>query len=176
MNLRRFAESIHNNGWAIAEDVIAEAALAAVEADIAPIVASSMTQGGIRNLLDESRAVAELAQSTALRAIACSVLGAACGVVRVVYFDKTPDTNWRVIWHQDLTIAVQSEHATPGYGPWSEKAGVVRVKPGPAGPFFPCADATEVMAASVNRAVPSADIRVIVICWTPCVVSGYQIT
>jgi ectoine hydroxylase-related dioxygenase (phytanoyl-CoA dioxygenase family) len=47
----------------------------------------------------------------------------------VIYFDKTPDTNWRVVWHQDLSIAVAQEVSAPGYGPWSEKDGVVHVHP-----------------------------------------------
>jgi ectoine hydroxylase-related dioxygenase (phytanoyl-CoA dioxygenase family) len=44
-------------------------------------------------------------------------------------FDKTPDANWKVAWHQDLTIAVRERIDVPGYGPWSVKGGVVHVQP-----------------------------------------------
>jgi ectoine hydroxylase-related dioxygenase (phytanoyl-CoA dioxygenase family) len=44
-------------------------------------------------------------------------------------FDKTPDANWKVPWHQDLSIAVQQKIPIDGFGPWSVKAGVVHVQP-----------------------------------------------
>jgi ectoine hydroxylase-related dioxygenase (phytanoyl-CoA dioxygenase family) len=49
--------------------------------------------------------------------------------VRSILFDKTPDENWPVPWHQDLTIAVAAEMDVPGYGPWSRKDGTVHVQP-----------------------------------------------
>jgi ectoine hydroxylase-related dioxygenase (phytanoyl-CoA dioxygenase family) len=57
------------------------------------------------------------------------VLGAGCVVVRALLFDKTPHANWKVVWHQDLTIAVAERRDVPSFGPWSEKAGVVHVQP-----------------------------------------------
>lgn len=56
-------------------------------------------------------------------------LGPGAFPVRGMLFDKTPVANWKVGWHQDLTIAVQHRVEAPGYGPWSEKAGVVHVQP-----------------------------------------------
>jgi ectoine hydroxylase-related dioxygenase (phytanoyl-CoA dioxygenase family) len=44
-------------------------------------------------------------------------------------FDKPPEANWKVPWHQDLTIAVKEKRDTPGFGPWSIKAGVLHVQP-----------------------------------------------
>jgi len=54
--------------------------------------------------------------------------------VRSILFDKTPDQNWPVAWHQDLTIAVAGtpvagKGAAEEYGPWSVKEGVVHVQP-----------------------------------------------
>lgn len=129
MHTERFSAEIEQQGWSVIESGVDERTLAQLEAEIAPLVADAADRGGVRNLLADSAAVAALGQSGPLRALATSVLGEQCGVVRVIYFDKTPETNWRVIWHQDLTIAVQREHPTPGYGPWSQKAGVVHVQP-----------------------------------------------
>jgi ectoine hydroxylase-related dioxygenase (phytanoyl-CoA dioxygenase family) len=42
---------------------------------------------------------------------------------------KSPDANWLVPWHQDLTIAVRERVETPGFGPWSVKEGVPHVQP-----------------------------------------------
>jgi ectoine hydroxylase-related dioxygenase (phytanoyl-CoA dioxygenase family) len=50
-------------------------------------------------------------------------------VVRAVYLDKHKDANWKVAWHQDLTIAVRERKEVDGYGPWSLKAGIPHVQP-----------------------------------------------
>jgi hypothetical protein len=52
-----------------------------------------------------------------------------CFPVRAIYFDKTPDSNWNVAWHQNLTIAVRERRDAAGFGPWSVKAGVPHVQP-----------------------------------------------
>lgn len=49
--------------------------------------------------------------------------------VRAILFDKSADTNWALGWHQDRTIAVTEPIETPGFGPWSVKAGIQHVEP-----------------------------------------------
>ncbi len=49
--------------------------------------------------------------------------------VRGIYFDKRPETNWLVAWHQDLTLALKQKAEAPGFGPWSVKEGVPHVQP-----------------------------------------------
>jgi len=49
--------------------------------------------------------------------------------VRAIYFDKSPEANWLVTWHQDLTLALQSRADVAGFGPWSVKDGVPHVQP-----------------------------------------------
>jgi ectoine hydroxylase-related dioxygenase (phytanoyl-CoA dioxygenase family) len=49
--------------------------------------------------------------------------------VRVLFFDKTQQTNWLVPWHQDLTIAVAGRVDVDSFFPWSVKEGVVHVQP-----------------------------------------------
>jgi ectoine hydroxylase-related dioxygenase (phytanoyl-CoA dioxygenase family) len=58
-----------------------------------------------------------------------AVLGSTAFAVRGVLFDKHPGANWKVPWHQDLTIGVRQKLAAVGYGPWSEKAGIPHVQP-----------------------------------------------
>lgn len=84
---------------------------------------------GIRNLLQAVPAVRALADSGAVRALIEPLLGPAAFPVRGILFDKTPETNWNVVWHQDLTIAVRERRDTPGFGPWSEKSGITHVQP-----------------------------------------------
>lgn len=77
----------------------------------------------IRNLLEACPAVKGLAESPQVRSLVNPVLGNAAFPVRSLLFDKTADANWRVPWHQDLTICVAEKRDVPGYGPWSIKAG-----------------------------------------------------
>lgn len=49
--------------------------------------------------------------------------------VRAVLFDKTPERNWGLGWHQDRTICVKARHDAPGFGPWTTKAGLTHVAP-----------------------------------------------
>jgi ectoine hydroxylase-related dioxygenase (phytanoyl-CoA dioxygenase family) len=116
---------IERDGWISTEPVVDSALLDAV-------IAESLTQpgaAGARNILAQSGAVRTLARAPAVRALAECVLGQGCFVVRGILFDKTPATNWKVVWHQDLSIAVRERHEAPEFGPWSEKAGAVHVQP-----------------------------------------------
>lgn len=49
--------------------------------------------------------------------------------VRAIYFDKSPDANWFVTWHQDVTIALRAQADVPGFSPWSVKDGIPHVQP-----------------------------------------------
>lgn len=56
-------------------------------------------------------------------------LGPTTKAVRAIFFDKSPEKNWYVTWHQDLTIALKRKAETPGYSAWSIKDGIVHVQP-----------------------------------------------
>ena len=91
---------------------------------------SSRTRiGGVRNLLRISDRVSQLATSPRLIPILEELVGASVFPVRAIFFDKTAESNWRVPWHQDLTIALKERIDTPGFGPWSIKEGVPHVQP-----------------------------------------------
>jgi ectoine hydroxylase-related dioxygenase (phytanoyl-CoA dioxygenase family) len=83
----------------------------------------------VRNLLVACPAIRDLAQSPKVREIASSILSDQAFPVRGILFDKTPDANWLVPWHQDVTIAVAEKHEVEGFGPWSVKAGLLHVQP-----------------------------------------------
>jgi len=64
-----------------------------------------------------------------LQRIASELTGAGAFPVRAVAFDKTPEVNWAVAWHQDRTVAVRRRIEAEGFGPWSTKEGVPHVAP-----------------------------------------------
>jgi hypothetical protein len=49
--------------------------------------------------------------------------------VRTVAFNKTPETNWGVPWHQDRVIAVADKHEITGFDKWTNKSGVWHCEP-----------------------------------------------
>ncbi len=74
-------------------------------------------------------AVADLAQSSKLLDLVRPHLSAEPFPVRAIYFDKSPDKNWLVAWHQDLTLALRERAEVQGFGPWSSKDAIPHVQP-----------------------------------------------
>jgi len=60
---------------------------------------------------------------------AAASLGPTARPVRAILFDKSATTNWALGWHQDRTIAMRQRIDTPGFGPWTIKAGIQHVAP-----------------------------------------------
>jgi ectoine hydroxylase-related dioxygenase (phytanoyl-CoA dioxygenase family) len=68
--------------------------------------------------------VAALARDSRLVAMAREVLGSGAIPFRATLFDKSPTSNWLVVWHQDTALPLRERREVPGWGPWSVKEGV----------------------------------------------------
>ena len=124
------ANAIERHGFAIIEGVLTAArleCLRGVTALGATLSRSGSTYGG-RNLLAIPD-VRNLATDSAIRNLIEPIVGPNAIAVRALFFDKTREANWPVLWHQDLTIALAARHDLAGWGPWSTKAGVTHVEP-----------------------------------------------
>ncbi|RYD23859.1 MAG: phytanoyl-CoA dioxygenase [Verrucomicrobiaceae bacterium] len=93
-----------------------------VEADS---IATAAGSACVRHLRSHSGLFSDLALDERLRLL----LPGDHVVARSILFDKTPEENWPVAWHQDLTIALREQGDAPGYGPWSVKDGAWHVQP-----------------------------------------------
>jgi ectoine hydroxylase-related dioxygenase (phytanoyl-CoA dioxygenase family) len=82
----------------------------------------------LRNV-HQSALVRETAMGRPVIDFARQILGPHARLARAIYFDKLPEANWSVPWHQDLTIAVSEKHEADGFGPWSQKDGAWHVQP-----------------------------------------------
>jgi hypothetical protein len=120
--------SIAVDGFSLVEGLLSGAEVDALVAYVEDGVTAEERRGGIRNLLDLPR-MRELAGCSAVRREVDAVLGAGARAVRGILFDKTEAANWKVPWHQDVTIAVSNRLEVEGFGPWSLKAGVLHVQP-----------------------------------------------
>jgi ectoine hydroxylase-related dioxygenase (phytanoyl-CoA dioxygenase family) len=82
------------------------------------------SRAGARHLMAQP-AVAALANDSRLLAVAQRMLGSGAQPYRVTLFDKSPGSNWLVVWHQDTALPLRSRRDVPGWGPWSVKSGVL---------------------------------------------------
>jgi ectoine hydroxylase-related dioxygenase (phytanoyl-CoA dioxygenase family) len=94
-----------------------------------PSLNAASGRGGVRHILRDVSLVQTLAVMPPMLSFAEAAVGSGALAVRGILFDKSPDANWKVIWHQDLTIAVRDRADVPGFGPWTEKEGVPHVQP-----------------------------------------------
>lgn len=122
-----FRHAIDEQGWGIPPLVVEPELLDPIASEDA--IAQSECRGGMRDPLAFSSGIRRLARHDVVRRAAESILGPECFVARALLFDKTERANWKVAWHQDLTITVKHRRALPGFGPWSMKAGIEHVQP-----------------------------------------------
>jgi hypothetical protein len=129
------APDLERDGYAIIPGVIGDDQVDAIGRaidgldDARPALRRDGALYGMRDALRALPEVRRLAHSEALLGLVRPVLGDGVTAVRALLFDKTPEANWGVPWHQDLTIAVKARSESLGFGPWTVKAGFNHVRP-----------------------------------------------
>jgi hypothetical protein len=118
-----WVESIEEHGFAVIPEVLTPEEVAQLLKDLAGST-PRRTKAGVRHILGHA-SVAKLAQEARLIEIARAVLGSDAFPFRATLFDKSPDANWLVVWHQDTALPLRERREAPGWGPWSTKQGVV---------------------------------------------------
>ena len=84
---------------------------------------------GVRRLTDRVPNLLHWMERSGLFRVAQGVLGESARLRRSVFFDKTPEANWKAPWHQDFAIAVKARHDIPGFSDWGVRDGVPHVNP-----------------------------------------------
>ena len=120
--------SVGKDGFSMVEGLLNDMEVESLISYVERNVLSEERRGGVRNLLDFPMML-ELAECPVVQKEVQSVLGGGARPVRGILFDKTEGANWKVPWHQDVTIAVNRRIEIEGYGPWSVKAGILHVQP-----------------------------------------------
>ena len=83
------------------------------------------TRAGARHVLKVPE-VRELSSDPRLITIAQQHVGPTAVAFRATLFDKSPNANWLVVWHQDTALPIRRHIDDPAWGPWSTKAGVLQ--------------------------------------------------
>jgi hypothetical protein len=113
-SLDELRQSVERDGYAIVTDAVPLQLLGDLD------TALDADRAGTRNMLNIPT-VQQLAQSDCMRRLVEPILGPDAFAVRAILFNKLPDANWKVAWHQDCVIAVRERKDVPGWGPWSVK-------------------------------------------------------
>lgn len=119
-------DSIHSNGFAVLQNFAPGAVVEAILSELN--FESALERAGTRQLHQRVSSVANFLQSELLKQLLGELLPDGFPV-RSILFDKTPDTNWRVGWHQDLSICVKKRQHVQGFSAWSLKQQVQHVQP-----------------------------------------------
>lgn len=75
---------------------------------------------GIRQLLVKIPALKQLLLNSNLRSI-LNRIDRNLFLTKAIFFDKHPEANWFVNWHQDTTISVAEKRETEGFSGWTRK-------------------------------------------------------
>lgn len=121
--------TITNRGFALAQQILNPHELQAWIQATEILVKDSHKTYGIRNILQKSEELKTYITSPQLTELVHSILGNNAQPVRTIYFDKSPQANWYVTWHQDVTICVKEKYIVSGYTAWSFKEDVHHVQP-----------------------------------------------
>ncbi|MGC3980207.1 MAG: phytanoyl-CoA dioxygenase family protein [Steroidobacteraceae bacterium] len=120
--------NFHTDGAEIRKGILSRDSIEAVKSEIS-LGCEQLRRHGIRNLEKRFSSVAQLASSPDMLNIANELLQSPPRLVRALFFDKTPEANWFVAWHQDRTVTLNQRCEMSGWGPWSFKDGVHHVQP-----------------------------------------------
>jgi ectoine hydroxylase-related dioxygenase (phytanoyl-CoA dioxygenase family) len=114
--------SVEQHGFAVVPGVFSPRELIPLVVSLADLAPHS-ARAGVRHVLGHP-AVSVIARHQRLLGMAQEILGQSAFPFRATLFDKSPDSNWLITWHQDTALPLRERHETPGWGPWSVKEGV----------------------------------------------------
>ncbi|WP_299257987.1 phytanoyl-CoA dioxygenase family protein [uncultured Aquimarina sp.] len=83
----------------------------------------------IRRFLKEVPEIKDLLFNNTLKHLIHEYFGKDYFLVKSIYFDKPPASNWFVSYHQDLSISVNKKVIIPGYTNWTVKQNQFGVQP-----------------------------------------------
>lgn len=114
--------TLEQDGFAVVPSIVPAETISSV-ADALEQSRPSRKGAGIRNVL-RIPALRALAESATISGLAKTVLGETSVPIRATLFDKSADSNWLVVWHQDTALPLREKRNVAGWGPWSVKEGV----------------------------------------------------
>jgi hypothetical protein len=119
--------TLNETGYVIVQEIYAPEEINAIEKHIAKIHGDK-PMFGERRFLQRTPGLLPLLLNTSLRQL-LNEIAPGYFLIKSIYFDKAPRTNWFVSWHQDLSICVKEKVETPGFKNWTQKENEYGVQP-----------------------------------------------
>jgi ectoine hydroxylase-related dioxygenase (phytanoyl-CoA dioxygenase family) len=117
-----------NNGFELTKNFMSAEWIDRILHDIEK-TALDLDVSGIRNIDKKLNSISAYLASAEFAENAKSYLTSQHKLVRTILFNKTPNTNWYVTWHQDKTVSVSEKFDDLEWKNWSVKEGVLHVQP-----------------------------------------------
>jgi len=122
-----------NRGFTILQNVYTKKEVNKIKDTIQKYITNTLLKKtkevyAIRQLLIELPQLKPLLFNSNLKKI-LSLKGRDLFLTKAIYFDKPPESNWYVTWHQDIPINVNKKHTTEGFTGWTQKGKVISVCP-----------------------------------------------
>lgn len=116
------------NGFEIIENFISEEWLKVIldELETSEI---SKDMSGVRSINKKLNSVDKYLRSSEFKQSASPFTPPNTRLVRAILFNKSPESNWYVTWHQDKTVAVSEQFEAAGWRTWSIKENTHHVQP-----------------------------------------------
>lgn len=117
-----------DNGFLQINDFMSPEWIAAI---LAEMKSSSLNTdiSGIRHIHKKLSSVERYINSDEFACISKNYLNPRHALVRSILFNKTPESNWYVTWHQDKTVAVTEKFDDPKWKAWSIKENILHAQP-----------------------------------------------
>ena len=114
--------ALKQQGFVILPDIFSAQFLDRAMGGISQL-APRRSRAGVRHALG-LEPVIEIARGPQLVRLVSRALGPASFPFRATLFEKTPASNWLVVWHQDTALPLVERREISGWGPWSVKQGI----------------------------------------------------
>jgi len=125
-------EFLENEGYLIIPNVFSQQEVACIQSLLNSKIdpcAEGTAIHATRKILHEIPSLAALIKPGLQKYFDPILPGSKYFPVKSIYFDKPAHSNWFVSYHQDLTISVSKQVATPKYSKWTKKNGYFSVQP-----------------------------------------------
>lgn len=133
--MKNYRKELLQNGFAILRQTYSDNEIKQIISAIENIdinkktVRKSADLFAIRQFLKDNETIRHLIFTKNFKSVVEKIAGDDFFVVKSIYFDKPPTSNWYVPYHQDLTISVDKKIETQKFKNWTTKQNQFAVQP-----------------------------------------------
>lgn len=125
--MKNYFDALNANGFVIIPEIYRASEISAI-GELIDSAHDGEILTGERRFLNRTPHVLDLLLNDNLRTLLKAV-APDFFVIKSIYFDKSPQANWFVSWHQDKIIFVKNKIEIPGFRNWTQRENEYGVQP-----------------------------------------------